>query len=854
MKPPTMRISAASALAALTAAALGLTAAPAALAAQTAADVPDLAIANTDITKQDDGVRDFTVTLYNRSATAPLAPSGLSVKLAFDWGGADPFSAAGEVTISDPAVLAQIDAGTYHHPARVNLAERVVEQAGLDEVPAGGVQLNIEATLISAGGAGVDEPDPDNNRAAITFQGLVELNGGRPFGVTSELTSALGATTANLQIRNHSIRALSDINATVMLLDDAGQVLDTKALAEGPEPRLGFGPEGLATATVIFDTLGTRVEVDCYSDASSGEDGLASLTLRGIGGELIRPGQVVYDFSVVNLYSTLVAARANDDSATVVISLAGSVLDQKPRFAAADVPLALGAVPGEAALTALRVRVIPPAGNPGRQIVDYSINVSNTRDDSTGRLLVSVAERGPGGWLNSGIVPEGPIWVRAVSEGAFDWTRDKLYVSTDNSPDAAVVGFDGTERDVVELVDDGAYRVSAYVELFGGERRDMAPVVLRLDRTPPQVGSIELTTAAEPVDGAPGTVKPSAAGRAADGLVTDRQVVVTALVSDGTSGVASVQARTSAGIVYPLTAGEAGVWTGVVDQPHAGGIAVVAADQAGNQIEAAAGTLQVFAALGAPKIAARVRSVTDRTALVDMTALFADSRHFASVTVRCRRTRTTAWTTLARIYQPGLAIGRTFALSGLMASRAHEVQVEAVDQVGAVTFSPLVAFTTRSTPPNAPRLLKKAGSSITVRRVNGVRVHYRIRAAGSKKWSDWSASRVFEGLKPGKAYQIQARRPAAGGVPASLESPALKVKTLKRLSVTFKPNGADAAQIVAKVQYRKTVAAPAAPERDGYQFTGWHTDPKAKQKHRFKLSKRVAEDLVLYAGWKKLKA
>lgn len=70
-------------------------------------------------------------------------------------------------------------------------------------------------------------------------------------------------------------------------------------------------------------------------------------------------------------------------------------------------------------------------------------------------------------------------------------------------------------------------------------------------------------------------------------------------------------------------------------------------------------------------------------------------------------------------------------------------------------------------------------------------------------------------------------------------------------TITFVSNGGTKVADL-KVPRNTVAAAPAAPTRTGYEFTGWYTDEELKTRYTFK--DRVLEDITLYAGWKKTAA
>lgn len=68
-------------------------------------------------------------------------------------------------------------------------------------------------------------------------------------------------------------------------------------------------------------------------------------------------------------------------------------------------------------------------------------------------------------------------------------------------------------------------------------------------------------------------------------------------------------------------------------------------------------------------------------------------------------------------------------------------------------------------------------------------------------------------------------------------------------TVKFHSNGGTRIDDI-KVAKNTVAKEPAAPERKGYEFTGWYTDEELKNKFDFK-NTRLFDNLELYAGWKR---
>jgi uncharacterized repeat protein (TIGR02543 family) len=65
--------------------------------------------------------------------------------------------------------------------------------------------------------------------------------------------------------------------------------------------------------------------------------------------------------------------------------------------------------------------------------------------------------------------------------------------------------------------------------------------------------------------------------------------------------------------------------------------------------------------------------------------------------------------------------------------------------------------------------------------------------------------------------------------------------------ITFDSNGGTDIE-AQKLKYGEFIEEPAAPMREGYEFTGWYVDPAAKEAWNFSADP-VSQTMTLYAGW-----
>ena len=259
-------------------------------------DYPDVGISTLTVTGEQDGHRTFLATLYNQSAAA-LNKSGRRVVLGvytdpscstringkyFEDGTED---AGYEVTINGSDDLSRIDSAGFAKEFDFGIAS-YMEDAGLTEIPDSGVTLfvkaRVERQLLDGTWVDMPEADTQNNQKSITFHSLLARSGNASVTTSVELTNANGTSTANVQLRSHTLQPSgSDGYLLAALLDNSGRLLETQSIGN-----VSLQCEEIRTIPVTFSQSGSRVVLR-YGEAESGSSSTsnadaASITIDGL--------------------------------------------------------------------------------------------------------------------------------------------------------------------------------------------------------------------------------------------------------------------------------------------------------------------------------------------------------------------------------------------------------------------------------------------------------------------------------------------------------------------------------------------------------------------------------------------
>ncbi len=288
-------------------------------------DLPDTGISKVELAGDEPGKRIIQATLQNLS-DIPIKDSGnRKVYAAFYT---DPGcnennpDGTSNGTLVEKKQITGSDLDLLNQSA---LTMRFSYDVPQDGIPSGGVRLygRIWAEEKQSDGSYDElvEYDTSNNTKNILIPNPVEANNGQQFRVIVEQDNSGGATAANLTVKNLSMEPSSNGNVVAQLLDAAGNVIETKLLADSDADLISLGSEESTGRQIQFSQTGARV-IARYFTADSSSGGIASISAQGIN-MVFDSGNHSYSVDAVNLSSTSIMAAAASPNTCVTIKDSG---------------------------------------------------------------------------------------------------------------------------------------------------------------------------------------------------------------------------------------------------------------------------------------------------------------------------------------------------------------------------------------------------------------------------------------------------------------------------------------------------------------------------------------------------
>lgn len=275
-------------------------------------DYNDVGISSMEVVREHEGKRTVQVTLYNDSA-ALLENTGRTVELSLYTdseytsaaavtleGSQDGVSVSGNTVTLRGDALRRMDQGSMTFQFTYDLKDYVCNTLQQEEVPASGVYLYAKAE-VKENSQTMAEYATGNNTSAVLLTGAYARTGEK---TTRNVTQTnTDVTTAVVELKNNSLQDQTTATLVASLLDEDGQVLETKTT----DIRGTLLGETVQTSTIPFTRLGSRVVVHA---AAAGED---SLTFEGlpVTRDDFKPdenGVLTYAISGISDYGTLVTA------------------------------------------------------------------------------------------------------------------------------------------------------------------------------------------------------------------------------------------------------------------------------------------------------------------------------------------------------------------------------------------------------------------------------------------------------------------------------------------------------------------------------------------------------------------
>jgi len=435
--------------------------------------VTDLGIAKIVTTKEQDGLREFAVSLYN-SSDYKLRDSGKTVKLAIYDSSA---YIAGEeiigpVTISASDALALVDNGAYTANLEFDIRAYLAAQ-GKTEIPANGVMLYAKVWVEDSAGNELPEFVGDNNFDTILCENLVKRNNGSSIKVDVAQSNSATATTAVLTLQNLAMAGVTNGNVAVNLLDEGGNIIKTQYLSNTAESLVALGSEAVINKTFVFDTLGADVEAYYFTaTADSMNADLQVLGASGVALNFDKNTTTYGNLSAQGLKATNITAITANPNAKVVLRDAGNiVLAEQTGAITYTLPLLSGN-------NTFKVTVEPDGE--GAEPKTYALTVANS-SPATGSVTLTAPTPGTRGWWNGHSVP---VNLTAAQLSNFNPTTVQFKV---NDGDWTSKNYTTSPVAVTTITAEGTHVISARLEDADSYNLTANSLTIRIDRTAPVI-------------------------------------------------------------------------------------------------------------------------------------------------------------------------------------------------------------------------------------------------------------------------------------------------------------------------------------------------------------------------------
>lgn len=473
--------------------------------------VPDLGIGKITTVKEEDGLREFSVPLYNIS-DYKLKNSGKKVVLSVYTDTSDARSTeVASIEITDNDKLEMIDDGAYLEKIAFDLKAYL----NSTEIPKNGVTLFVKA-IVQDGNTEVEEFIDNNNSTQVLCENLQSRNNGNQFKIDVEQSNDT-VTTAVLSLQNLTMGQTQNGNVAVNLLDKNGRIIETQFLSNTAEELVNLGSEGKTQKIFTFNSLGADVE--SYYFTATADDMNSDLQKLALSGTEIVFSKDTLEYSLTsNSKNTNLTAISANPNATVKINDKDSTLKEAVGGISCTLPLEDG--------TNEFTVIVTPNGE-GASAKTYKVTVNYSKNTG-GKVTLSA----PTGWVNSSetevtinseeltdFIPVG--FEYRISNG--DWVKNDAYT--------------GGEATVVSMNEDGIYVVAARLYNEDGYYLDADSITIQMDKTLPILSD-----------------------DAIDVTKSNGNYVVTVTSTDNLSGVKSVTAKDDEGTEYPMTLAENNIY------------------------------------------------------------------------------------------------------------------------------------------------------------------------------------------------------------------------------------------------------------------------------------------------------
>jgi len=432
-------------------------------------DKPDLGIATIRM-KEEGGKRILSVPIYNLNDTR-MDGKGRSVKLALyrDITYSDEQRIGDVITISNDQDLALIDQAGFVTDVTVDVKEYLASLA-LSEIPDEGIMLYAKVWAEDENGALISEFEDHNNTAQIVIENLSSKYHHDDVLLTLEQRNLESSTMVELTMQNMNMAPITNGNVLLQLLDQQGNMVESKYLATSAEELLTFDSEEIIRRTVYFAGKGESVQATFFIESADAMDAtLSALTLEGIIVEF-DPGQTHYALEAKDLRTVrLTAAAANSKSLLTLMDAHSDVILSNQGFVSIELPLAISTT---GAVNTFQILVEPESD--AAPAVVYHLTIINTLTDAPKLQLMAVGPTNKDGDFVDRVnvvVPQYDV----------DWFQIEKLRYKVNDGVWSEVPYDGKFELVLETFTElGVYAVMAKVILASGLEYELEPLQLSI--------------------------------------------------------------------------------------------------------------------------------------------------------------------------------------------------------------------------------------------------------------------------------------------------------------------------------------------------------------------------------------
>ncbi len=344
-------------------------------------DIPDTGISKVELISDEQGKRVIQATLHNISDVDIANNPNRKVYVGFytsseytDESTVD----VQEITVND---LKLLDESALTMRFSYNVPSR--------GVPNGGIRLYakiwVEEKKEDNSYEEITEYNQSNNERSILLPNPIEANNGEQFLVSVEQENSTDNTTALITVKNLSMEPSFNGNVMVYMLDDKGNIIESKMLATSQGDLLNLTGEESITRSIAFSGHGAKIIAKYFTaDPNTMNAEISDISLVGIN---INFNKEVTDYTLnsTNLDTTNILAIAKKAGDMVEIR------DTSSKLLASGLGSATYMLKLPKNSSHAKVQISATNIETGQDSDNYNISIANT-SDTNGTVTLSTEE------------------------------------------------------------------------------------------------------------------------------------------------------------------------------------------------------------------------------------------------------------------------------------------------------------------------------------------------------------------------------------------------------------------------------------------------------------------------------